>query len=178
MPHSNCNSNASVLQGKLLQVKYQWADKIWSPVWRLIRHKDTTPWKVVVREILFICLQRCEVNSRISTILFSAQYKVFYLVCALCSSTSSNWKKMRFSPCTTTWLLGTSIDWPSGVWAYWRMVVPCWAPPELAMETACSPWMPSVFASWIVPFAAMVTIIITQIASELGKAQVKITFCY
>lgn len=77
------------------------------------------------------------------------------------------------SPCTTTWLLGTSICWPSGVCAYWRTVVPCWAPPELAMVTACRPWMPSDpgLASWIVPLAAIATGTNTQMAAEFYEAK-------
>lgn len=59
-------------------------------------------------------------------------------------------------PCTTTWLLGTRICWPSGVCAYWRTVVLCWAPPVV---TVCRPWRPSDpgVASWIVPLAEIVT---------------------
>lgn len=58
-------------------------------------------------------------------------------------------------PCTTTWLLGTRICWPSGVCAYWRTVVLCWAP----VVTVCRPWRPSDpgVASWIVPLAEIVT---------------------
>lgn len=74
------------------------------------------------------------------------------------------------APWTTTWLLGTSICCPSGVWAYWSTEVPCWLPPEFTMVTACRPWMPSEpgVASWIVPLADIATRSVKQEAEEQG----------
>jgi len=61
-------------------------------------------------------------------------------------------------PCTTTWLLGTRICWPSLVCAYCRMVVPCWAP-AFVIVRVCNPCIPSVplFASWMAPPCVMAT---------------------
>lgn len=41
--------------------------------------------------------------------------------------------KSLCSPWTTTWLLGTSICWPSLVCAYCRMVAPGWAAAAAAL---------------------------------------------
>lgn len=64
-------------------------------------------------------------------------------------------------PWTTTWLLGTSICWPSLVCAYWRMVAPGWvAAAALVMVRVWRPWTPSVplLASWMAPPCVIATV--------------------
>lgn len=64
------------------------------------------------------------------------------------------------SPWTTTWLLGTSICWPSLVCAYWSMVAPGWAAAAaLVMVRVWRPWTPSVplLASWMAPPCVIAT---------------------
>lgn len=68
--------------------------------------------------------------------------------------------KESHAPWTTTWLLGTSICWPSLVCAYWSMVAPGWAAAALVMVRVGRPCTPSVplLASWMAPPCVIATV--------------------